>query len=110
MSTRLRFVHRLAPLIGIATLAVVIMAVELLIEWDYISRYIVPLPSQIVASFERIIREEDVLGRFLLTAGEGLAAGILLTIVGIGGGIVLYRFRVLRLACETWIAALASAP
>jgi len=100
----------LAPALGFGSLAAGIVVVQALIETGLISRFIVPLPSEIALSFGRVIVEEDVLGRFLLTAGEALAAGVLITLVGIACGIVFYRFRILRLACETWIAALASAP
>jgi NitT/TauT family transport system permease protein len=99
-----------APALGLGSLLVAIAAVQALIEAGKINRFIVPLPTQIAASFGRVIVEENVLGRFLLTAGEALAAGLLLTVVGIGIGVLLYRVRLLRLACETWVAALASAP
>ena len=39
-------------------------AVEVLIRVGVINRYIVPLPSQIAAAFERVILEEDIAGRF----------------------------------------------
>jgi NitT/TauT family transport system permease protein len=99
-----------APALGLATLAIAIAIVQALIESGRINRFIVPLPTEIAASFGRVIAEEHVLSRFLLTAGEALAAGVLLTVVGIGIGVLFYRFRLLRLACETWVAALASAP
>jgi NitT/TauT family transport system permease protein len=99
-----------APALGLGTLALAITLIQILIEAGRINRFIVPLPTQIAASFGRVIVEENVLGRFLLTAGEALAAGVLLTVVGVGIGVLLYRFRLLRLACETWVAALASAP
>ena len=99
-----------APALGLGALALAITLIQVLIEAGRINRFIVPLPTQIAASFERVIAEEHVLSRFLLTAGEALAAGVLLTVVGIGIGVLLYRFRLLRLACETWVAALASAP
>jgi NitT/TauT family transport system permease protein len=99
-----------APALGLGALALTITLIQILIEAGRINRFIVPLPTQIAASFGRVIVEENVLGRFLLTAGEALAAGVLLTIVGVGIGVLLYRFRLLRLACETWVAALASAP
>jgi NitT/TauT family transport system permease protein len=99
-----------APALGLGSLLLAIVIVELLIDAGRINRFIVPLPTQIAQSFGRVIVEENVLGRFLLTAGEALAAGVLLTVVGIGIGVLLHRFRLLRLACETWVAALASAP
>jgi len=54
--------------------------------------------------------EEGVVPRFLITAGESLGAGLLVTLIGIPAGILLYRVRLLRMATETWVAALAAAP
>src|SRR5262249_17582414 len=103
--------YKYVPLaLGLVTLAVAVIAIELLIRAGVINRFIVPLPSEIAASFERVVIEENVDERFLLTAGEALAAGLLLTIIGVAGGALLYKFRLLRLACETWVAALAAAP
>ena len=111
MSAARRWSARLvAPTLGLAVFALAIAIVQVLIESGRINRFIVPLPTEIAGSFGRVIAEEHVLSRFLLTAGEALAAGVLLTVVGIGIGVLLYRFRLLRLACETWVAALASAP
>jgi ABC-type nitrate/sulfonate/bicarbonate transport system permease component len=97
-------------LVGFGVLAAVILLVEALIRLGLINRFIVPLPSEIAASFERVILEEDILRRFLLTAGECLAAGLLVTVVGISLGALLHRFRLLRLATESWVGAMASAP
>ncbi|HEX2655415.1 MAG TPA: ABC transporter permease subunit [Xanthobacteraceae bacterium] len=96
--------------LGLVTLAIFVLAIELLIRFGAINRFIVPLPSEIAGSFGRVVTEENILERFLLTAGEALAAGLLLTVIGIAGGVLLYKFRLLRLACETWVAALAAAP
>jgi len=41
---------------------------------------------------------------------ELLWASLLLALTGIALGALLYRFRLLRAACETWVAALAAAP
>jgi NitT/TauT family transport system permease protein len=102
---------RYAPaLLGFGTLVATLAAIEALIRAGLINRYIVPLPSEIFLSFERVILEEGIPERFLMTAGEALAAGLLLTVVGVSIGVLMYRIRLLRLACETWVAALASAP
>jgi NitT/TauT family transport system permease protein len=97
-------------LFGIACILALLVVIELLIGVGLINRFIVPYPSEIAWSFERIIVEEDVPARFLLTATEALAASLLLTVVGISLGVLLHRIRLLRLATETWIAAMASAP
>jgi len=102
---------RVVPLaLGLGTLVVVILAVEVLIRAGVINRFIVPMPSQIAASFERVILEEDIAGRFRLTFFEAFTAGAMITVVGILIGLLLYRVNILRSATETWIAAMASAP
>ena len=46
----------------------------------------------------------------MLTATEALSASILVTVLGVAGGVLLYRYLLLRLATETWVAAIAAAP
>lgn len=99
-----------APAVGLGAFIAFLIAVELLIRVGAINRFIVPPPSEIIGSFERIIVEEDVLHRFLLTATECLTAGVMLTVFGVAGGVAMHRFHLLRQACETWVAAMASAP
>jgi ABC-type nitrate/sulfonate/bicarbonate transport system permease component len=97
-------------LIGITAVIAAIALIEVLIRAGFINRFIVPLPSQILASFERVIVEEDIPARFWLTLREAFWATVLLSLFGVGIGVLLHRFRVLRLATETWVAAFASAP
>lgn len=97
-------------LVGVAALLVVLLIMELLIQLNVISRFIVPPPSEIVASFGRVIVEEHVFSRFLLTLGECLTAGVMLTVFGIAGGVLMHRIKLLQQACETWVAAMAAAP
>jgi ABC-type nitrate/sulfonate/bicarbonate transport system permease component len=102
---------RLSPtLVGLAALLAALLIVELLIQLNFISRFIVPPPSEIVASFGRVIVEEHVFSRFLLTLGECLTAGVMLTVFGIAGGVLMHRVKLLQQACETWVAAMAAAP
>jgi NitT/TauT family transport system permease protein len=98
------------PLIGLGSFVLFLCLVEILTRAGVINRYIVPLPSEVLASFGRLISEEDIVHRFLLTAWEGLAAGVLLTVFGVAIGVVLHRVQLLRLAYEDWVAAMASAP
>ena len=103
--------NRYVPaVLGIGSFVVFIALVELLIRIGVINRFIVPMPSEIIAAFPRVIMEESVLARFLLTAGEAFSASILVTIFGVAGGVLLYRYYLLRLATETWVAAVAAAP
>ena len=102
---------RALPLaLGLGTLILAIVATELLIRAGVINRFIVPLPSEVAASFGRVIAEEDIVNRFRLTFLEALTAGAMITVVGVLIGLLLYRVQLLRQATETWVAAMASAP
>ena len=96
--------------LGIGVLLATATLLELLIRGGAINPYIVPLPSQVLLAFERVVVEENVAHRFLLTTAETLVAGALITVVGMSLGVLLHRFRLMRAACETWVAAFASAP
>jgi len=98
------------PVVGILSLVAIAAIVEALLRADLLNRFILPLPSQIALAFERIIVEENVLARFVATTTEAVVAGALVTLVGIAAGVLLHRVRILRAACETWVAALAAAP
>jgi NitT/TauT family transport system permease protein len=97
-------------LVGLACLLATLIVVEVLIRLAVINPYIVPLPSAIAQSFGRVIAEEQVLSRFLLTSGEALGAGLLVTFVGVPLGVLLQRVTDLRLAFEGWVAAFSAAP
>lgn len=100
-----------APAIaGFGTLAAFLLLMELLVQTGLVNRFIVPPPSEIIASFGRVIVEEHVFSRFVLTLTECLTAGVMLTVFGVAGGVIMHRFQLLQKACETWVAAMASAP
>jgi NitT/TauT family transport system permease protein len=101
----------LVPLaLGLGSLIAFILAIEVLIRIGLVNRFIVPMPSQIAGAFQRVILEEDIPHRFLVTAREAFWATMLLAIFGVGIGVLLYRIKLLRDATETWVAAMASAP
>ncbi len=95
---------------GVACLLVLVALIEVLIRAGWINPFIVPKPTDIVMSFERIIMEENILPRFFLTCGEALMASLMLSVAGISIGVLLHQSRIVRLATETWVAAVASAP
>src|SRR3954462_2584185 len=95
---------------GVVCLLALLALIEALIRTGWINPFIVPKPTDIVLSFERIIVEENILPRFFLTCGEALAASLMLSVVGISLGVLLHKSQLVRLATETWIAAVASAP
>ena len=95
---------------GVACLLALVALIEVLIRMGWINPFIVPKPTDIVMSFERIIMEENILPRFFLTCGEALTASLMLSVAGISIGVLLHKSRIVRLATETWVAAVASAP
>ena len=102
---------RFAPVaVGLATIVIVFAILEAMLRAGWINRFIVPLPSAVLASFGRVIAEENVLYRTLFTGAEALAAGVMVALVGGALGVLLTRRSVLRLATESWVAALAAAP
>jgi NitT/TauT family transport system permease protein len=99
-----------APIFGLLTLLAAGAALQALIATDVISRYVVPPPSDVLAALGRIVVEEHVPARFLLTSIETFAAGLLILAVGVPLGFWLYHSRLLRRAFEPWVAAWAAAP
>lgn len=103
--------ERLHPrFVGFVTLVMALLLVEGLIQGGLVNRFIVPPPSEVGAALYRIVVEEHVFRRFLLTAGECLVAGVLLTLVGVSTGVLMHRFKLLQQATETWVASMAAAP
>jgi len=99
-----------ARAVGIGSIVVIFALLEALIRAGVVNRFVVPLPSQVLAAIPRVIAEENVAQRFWQTTQEVLWAALLLALAGIVLGALLYRYRLLRLACETWVGALAAAP
>jgi NitT/TauT family transport system permease protein len=98
------------PLIGAGSLILFFIFLEFAVRIGLINQFAVPPPTDILEAFPRIITEEHVGARFLETAVEAAVASVLVAAFGIGAGVALYRFRILRLATETWVAAFAAAP
>lgn len=100
----------LSAAVGVGTVIAFFAALEGLIQADAVNRFIVPPPSEIAGSFGRLFTEEHIVSRFFFTLGECLTAGVMITVLGIAGGVALYRYRLLQQATETWVAAMAAAP
>ncbi len=97
-------------LLGVCTLIGLGGLLEALLYTGVLNKFIVPPPSAVIASLWRVVTEENIPARFLLTAGEALTAGVMITIVGVSTGLLLRRVTLLRRATETWVAAFAAAP
>ncbi|HZQ11879.1 MAG TPA: ABC transporter permease subunit [Pseudolabrys sp.] len=95
---------------GLMTLLVALLLTELLIQAGLINRFIVPPPSEVAKAFYRIVAQEHVFRRFLSTAAECFAAGVMLTLAGVTAGVLMQRFTLLQRAVETWVASIAAAP
>ncbi len=112
MSTTVRLAapRWLPAFVGLGSGVAFLIAIEVLIRAGAINRFIVPLPSEVIASFARVVTQEDIPRRLLLTAWECFAASLLLTAFGIAIGALMHRVPLIRRACETWVAAFAAAP
>ena len=95
---------------GLATVFAIFAVLETLLRAGFLNRYIVPLPSDVLMSFSRVVAEEDIPRRFLQTFCEAFAAGLLAASLGFACGVALHRWTVLRQATVTWVAAFAAAP
>ncbi len=109
-AARLNAPRALPTVVGLGSGVLFLVAIEILVRIGAINRFIVPLPSDVAASFARVIAEEDIPRRLLQTAWECFAASVLLTVFGIAFGALMHRVPLIRRACETWVAAFASAP
>jgi NitT/TauT family transport system permease protein len=109
-ATALQRSRAFAFMLGAGSFIAFLIVLEALIRTGLINRFVVPTPSDIVLAIPRVIVDEHVGSRFLLTATEAFSAGILVTIAGVAAGALLFRFVLLRQATETWVAAVASAP
>lgn len=100
----------LPALTGIATVVGLFAVLETLLRAGLLNRYIIPLPSEVLVSFERVVLEENIPNRFAQTLGEAFAAGLLAAVFGFLIGVLLYRNRLLEHAVGVWVAAFAAAP
>ncbi len=101
---------RWAPAIGLASVLAAATLLQLLIYADVVSVYIMPLPTDIPAALLRIVAEDHVAGRFLLTTAETAAAAALTLLVGVPLAFLLRGSSLRRAAFEPWVAAWAAAP
>ncbi|MGX1096319.1 ABC transporter permease [Amorphus sp. MBR-141] len=100
----------LPALVRIGVVVAFFAGVEAAIEAGWISRYVVPLPSEIFLALYRVVAEENVLTYFAITVAESLAAFAGLVLIGVPFGVLLARRPVLRAAWGDWVAGLAAAP
>ncbi len=96
--------------LGITTVVAAFAILEALLRFGYVNKYIVPYPTSVIGSLERIIVEEDVPARIRETGFEMLVSCIFVILIGVPIGAALYRYRAWRRAVLDWVAAMAAAP
>jgi NitT/TauT family transport system permease protein len=99
-----------AALLGGGTVVAAGLLLEVALLLGFLNPFIIPPPSSVITSLWRVVTEENIPQRFLLTTGEALTAGVMITIFGVSIGLLLRRWTLLRRATETWVAAMAAAP
>ncbi|MDP2618702.1 MAG: ABC transporter permease subunit [Hyphomicrobiales bacterium] len=95
---------------GLAALGVLCLIAEALVLGGMVSPLVLARPSDVGLAVVELIREESLMQAFLATFAVTLAAGATATAIGIPAGFLLYRFRNLGRAYESWFAALFAAP
>jgi len=101
---------RRSTLLRFATLAFAGGLLEALVAEGALPAYIFVRPSAMVASVADLFRDEDLLGRLLLSLGSTVLAAGFAILAGIPLGWALYRYRLLGDMFGNWFAALAAAP
>ena len=99
-----------APLVGLATIALVGAAVQGLLLEDVISVYVMPLPTQVLEALGRVVMQEHVAARFMLTTFETASAAALILVIGVPLAFLLHAAATPRAAFEPWVVAWAGAP
>ncbi len=100
----------LPPAFGVLCIVALLCLLQLAIQAGIVDVYIVPLPTDMLASLPRLVEEEHVIRRFGVTFGETLSAGLLALVVGVALGMALQHWPRMRRAFEPWFALLAAAP
>jgi len=87
-----------------------IAILEIAVATNWISAFVVPRPSSVLAGFPDLFVREYLFLRFLVTFGETFAAAAIAVAAGVPLGFLLYRHPKLDTAFRSWIGALAAAP
>ena len=98
------------PLAGAGTVLLLAGVLQAAIAAGWIPAFVIPPPTDVIASFPALIANEGLAADFLATFGSTLAAAAIAAAVGLPLGYLLYRHPLLDRAWESWIGALFSAP
>jgi NitT/TauT family transport system permease protein len=95
---------------SLAGIVVIVLAWHLFVAAGMVSAFIVPSPAEVWSAGLTLAREERLAHSFLLTLGITFTATFVAALIGVFGGLLLYRHRLFGLAYESWLGALFSAP
>jgi ABC-type nitrate/sulfonate/bicarbonate transport system permease component len=94
----------------VGSLAAIAATLELISATGLVSRFLMPPPSAVAASFKRLFVHNDLFHYFLVSAGEVFMAATLAIALGAAGGWLLYVRPVAWRAFTSWIVALNATP
>ena len=104
---RIAMTPAIAGIAGVVALAVIL---ETAISVGLVPEFVVARPSATIAAIGPLHRDMDLVGNFFVTFGMTLSAIGLAIVIGVPLGYLLYRYEVLGIAYEGWLAALFAAP
>lgn len=97
----------IAGIVGVVVLAAIL---EVAVIVGLVPQIVVARPSDAIAAILPLQHDMDLVGNFLITFGMTFAAIALAILVGVPLGYLLYRYEVLGVAYEGWLAAAFAAP
>lgn len=102
--------RRAIPVLSLGIGIAGFVLLQTVVGLGWVSSYIVPPPSAMLAVIPRLFVEEALLLKFLLTFSLIFSATLAAALLGIPLGWLLYRIPTLGRAYEAWIGAAFSAP
>lgn len=97
-------------LFGVATLLVLLLLWQGVVEAGWVSPFVAPAPSAIIAAFPALFTQEGLVSAFFRTFFETFSAAALAMIIGVPIGWWLHRKSWAGQAYESWVASMAAAP
>ena len=97
-------------LAGLVLPVVVGIALEVAARSGWVSPFLLPPPSRVIAAIPGLFLHEGLIGLFALSGGITLLASLIAVLIGIPAGFLLYLRRDLGAAYESWLGAVFSAP
>lgn len=100
----------LVPVLSLSFGVLLFALVQGAVALDWVSRFIVSPPSEMLVALPALFAEEALAAKFFLTLGTTLVATLLAALAGVPFGWFLYRKSAFAEAYESWIGAAFSAP